>query len=141
MIFLVLRLKKRTRSPSFWSSQIEQSSASNTAGRKRNGFHLFALRHSDDRLIVSHIDRNTARQYLRCLLRYWRICATLSSWLPTATVAAENVIEIINLAVGTNRTVTQINKQVPLPTTTNSDGTVTRIVTYFLTGETYLTHV
>lgn len=60
---------------------------------------------------------------------------------PTATVAAENVIEIINLAVGTTRTVTQINKQVPLPTTTNSDGTVTRDVTYFLTGETYLTHV
>lgn len=87
MIFLVLRLKKRTRSPSFWSSQIEQSSASNTAGRKRNGFQLFTLRHSDDRFIVSHIDRNTARQYLRCLLRYWRICATLSSWLGLASDA------------------------------------------------------
>lgn len=59
----------------------------------------------------------------------------------TATVTAEEVIEIINTDVGTTRTVTQTNDLVSLPNTTNALGTVVRDVEYYLYGGTWTTQV
>ncbi|KAM0719383.1 hypothetical protein Q7P37_005288 [Cladosporium fusiforme] len=59
----------------------------------------------------------------------------------TATVTAEEVIEIINTDVGTTRTVTQTNDLVSLPNTTNALGTVVRDVEYYMYGGTWTTQV
>lgn len=53
----------------------------------------------------------------------------------TATVTAATVVEIVNTDLDTTRTSTIFNDDVELPTSTNSDGTVTQVVTYTYKGE------
>ena len=53
----------------------------------------------------------------------------------TATVTAATVVEIIDTDLDTTRTTTIFNDAVDLPTSTNSDGTVTQVVTYTREGK------
>jgi hypothetical protein len=59
----------------------------------------------------------------------------------TETITAETVVEIINNDLGTTRTTTILNEEVERPTNTNSDGTVTTVVTYTWKGEESITEM
>ena len=65
-------------------------------------------------------------------------------WSPktiTETFTAMTVVEIVNTDLGTTRTETIFNEEVALPTNTNSDGTVTTVVTYTYAGEESVTEL
>lgn len=146
MIVPVLRLKKETRPPSFCLLTLNRSQLAVPLVAITTVFiSLFYATAT----VVSSLPTSTETQpentcVASCSIKGieqpyragWGLQGT-----PSATVTAENVIEIVNLAAATTRTVTHANTQASLPTTTNSDGTVTRNVTYFLTGETYTTNV